>query len=120
MNGQDKPKSVFDLGYFTSQEAAQGALDCARFGEPPVLHLPSHDDVRRVRKRLHHIFRSGEVTDADILTAYQELAFSASSSDIVCGVVAGGHRCGGLMDIEVSVFGAYYQCRVTSSHRFPV
>jgi hypothetical protein len=114
------PKSIFELEYFPSGEAAQAALDQIPFGEPPLLHLPSHKDVQRVRAELYERFKMDRLRDGDVLFAYQTLALSAASSDVICGVVAGGHRCGGIMDVEVSVFGAYYQCRVNSSHRFPV
>ena len=120
MSNHEKPESVFDLNYFPTQKAAQDALDCAPFGDPPVLHLPAHTDVQRIREQLQEKSRTGDLTDRAILTAYQELALSASSSDIICGQTAGTHRCGGLMDVEVSVFGAYYQCRRATSHRFPV
>jgi len=114
------PESIFELKYFTTDSLAQSALDAASFGDPPVLHLPSHVDIVRIRLRLQENALANGITDPDILFAYQELALSASSSDIVCGQLTGSHRCGGLMDIEVSVFGAYYQCRRVASHRFPV
>jgi len=115
------PKSIFELEYL-SREAMQTALDSAAFGDPPVLHIPSNSDIRKVREEIEKKVHSRELRDGDVLLYYQRLALSAASSDIICGqlVSGGGHRCGGLMDVEVSVFGAYYQCRVVTGHRFPV
>lgn len=114
------PESIFDLGYL-SREAMQTALDSAAFGDPPVLHIPSNNDIRKVREEIEEKASSHELRDGDVLLYYQRLALSAASSDIICGqLVSGGQRCGGLMDVEVSVFGAYYQCRMVTGHRFPV
>lgn len=118
---EDLPTSIFDLNYFSSKEDAQMVLDAMPFGDPPVLHLPSHGDVARIHGELFIKSIGRKLTQGDILLAYQFLARSAASSDIICGVALNNsHRCGGLMDIEISVLGRYYQCRRIEAHRFPL
>jgi len=114
------PISIFDLDYFDTTDEAQAALDQFPVRHEKVLHLPSHQDIIEIRKKLQEKAEGNGISNRDVLFAYQELSLSASSSDIICCEVANGHRCGGLMDVEVSVFGAYYQCRKNSTHRFPV
>lgn len=111
----EKPKSIFDLEYFETREEAQEALDAAFSGEGP-LHLPSCEDVKRVREQL--VSKGTEyLTDHDVLIAFQDLRKSAMTSDIICGDTSSGSRCGGLMDFEVNAFGVYYLCRLNNRHK---
>jgi hypothetical protein len=117
----NRPLSIFELGYFNDPEQAQNALDEFPTGDEKVLHLPSHEDIFRIRDGLRNIAKENPegITSFVILMAYQDLSRSASSSDIICCEVVNNHKCGGIIDLEISPFGRYYQCRKNSNHRFP-
>lgn len=111
--------SIFDLGYFENQSEAQEALNKLPTEGKKFIHVPSFSDVSKIQQRLQNKALESNITNLDILLAYQELDLSASTSDIICVEVVSGNKCGGLIDLEVSAFGRYYQCRRNSIHRFP-
>jgi hypothetical protein len=55
MEQEDKlePKSIFDLGYFSTKQTAQEKLDLIPLGDKPILHIPSFQDINNIRKKLH-------------------------------------------------------------------
>ena len=115
-----EPKSIFELGLFESKDEAQSALDVAPFDAKGLLHLPELTVLDAAVEALSVAALEQRLDRRKVLHEYQRLAQSARSSLIICGQVSGGHRCGGIMDIEVTPFGAYYQCRSNTSHRFAV
>jgi hypothetical protein len=112
----DKRRSVFEWG-LGSEDDVQEWLDSAPFEEKGILHLPEFEVIEAVRRRLDERAKHSDLSNGDVLTAYQELHDSAASSDIVCGMTVNAKRCGGIMDEEVTPFGIYYQCRRNPLHR---
>jgi hypothetical protein len=116
VSDSDKPESVFEWG-LGEQEDVQKWLDTAPFDEKGILHLPEFEVIKEVRQRLDERAKQNQLTNGDVLAAYQDLHKSATTSDIVCGITVGSKRCGGIMDEEVTPFGIYYQCRKNTAHR---
>jgi hypothetical protein len=116
VSNTDEPESVFDWGLGPQNEVQQW-LESAPFDDKGILHLPEFEIIKKVRQRLDEQAKQTDLTNGDVLIAYQELHKSATSSDIVCGIIVSTKRCGGIMDEEVTPFGIYYQCRKHSAHR---
>src|SRR5262249_49619292 len=104
----DNPKSIHDLRYYDSYEATQEWLDMTPFVGEGQLHLPSHKLVQEIRDRFQQLSERMELHQRDILVAYQLLRSSPVLGDSICGFMVSGHKCGGIMDEEVSAFGVYY------------
>ena len=116
---QNKPRSIFELNYFPSDEETQRWLNLIPFDKIGVLHLPSHNVIDQEIRRLFNLFREERFMRGDLLLSYHRLIQSAQSSDIVCGkTTSSGNTCGGIMDEEVSAFGIYYVCRLDNNHRY--
>jgi len=114
----DRPKTIHDLGYFDSKEGAQSALE--RFTEAMPLTLPEHGLLGEIADHLTSKAKYQEITAKDLLLAYQRLRENHEHTDVFCAWKdSSGNKCGGLMGIEVDVFGAFYLCQVYSKHRTP-
>jgi hypothetical protein len=113
-----EPKTIYDLGYFASKEAAERVLD--RFSESTPLTLPDRGLLAETAKHLSLRAKKEGISDKDVLLAYQRLRESHEHTDVFCAwKVSSGSRCGGLMDVEVDAAGAFYLCRVDNNHRTP-
>ena len=114
-----QPLKIYDLNYFDSQEAAASSLQIFADEKHPLL-LPESVLLEEVADRLTSEAREGRLTAKKVLYAYQLLRENHTRTDAFCGWKdSSGAPCGGLMDIEVDAVGAYYKCKIDSSHRTP-
>jgi hypothetical protein len=114
----EKPKTIYDLGYFDSKKEAQRALE--RFSESTPLTLPEHGLLTEIADELTTKAKHEGITAKDLLLAYQRLRENHDHTDVFCAWKdSGGNKCGGFMDIEVDAAGAFYLCQVNNKHRTP-
>ena len=110
-------KSLYDLGFFNflGKREVTRLLESLGINENWPLLLPEYTVILQVSRELSRAASAGEVSPRTVLFSYQRLKLS-EGRDVICGRIdkdEGGNEeyCLGIMDLQASVAGEYYQCR---------
>jgi len=108
-------ESIRELPYF--EEEDEELLNSIMSPDNPLL-MPELGVIQQELAAIKELVYSESFHERTLLASYFKLRESHLNTDIFCGWRDGDNNvCGGLMRIEVSHIGAFYQCKINNSHR---